>query len=161
MNMTGKIGWALAVVLAAGLGWMSYTFLVRGNVEASEDGRTTILLLPGEVIRVKGDMRGFLETVQSITEAAAQDDMASVIETATNAGMAATGGANAQLIAKLPLEFRMLGMGTHQAFDNLATLAAETDDGKVVLARLGDVLLNCTACHASYRLGVETADGGN
>ncbi len=161
MNMTGKIGWALAVVLAAGLGWMSYTFLVRGNVELLADGRTAVMLLPDERTKVLGEMRGLLEAVQAITEAASQNDMNAVAEAATAVGMGAARAENPQLIAKLPLNFKMKGMAAHKAFDDLATLAGETDDGMVITGRLSEILSSCTSCHGGYRLGIETADSGN
>lgn len=51
---------------------------------------------------VLGEMRTFLEGVQTIVEAIAEDDMETVAATATSIGMAATGGEPAQFIAKLP-----------------------------------------------------------
>lgn len=152
------IGWGLSAVLAVGLGAMSYVFLVRGHVEPHADGRTVVLLLPDERNRVLGEMRGLLEAVQAITAAAARDDMAMVATAASGVGMAAAQAESPAMIAKLPLDFKLLGMGTHKAFDDLAELAATTTDGRVISRQLGEVMLNCTSCHAGYRLGIEGAD---
>ena len=158
MRSVCAVGWGLSVVLALGLGAMGYVFLIRGNVEPYADGRTAVLLLPDERNRVLGEMRGLLEAVQEITVAAAQGDMATVAKSASAEGMAAAEAESPQMIAKLPLEFKRLGMSTHKAFDDLAAFAGTTDDRLEVTARLGGILDNCTSCHAGYRLGLEDAD---
>jgi hypothetical protein len=58
-------------------------------------------------------MRGMLEAVQSVTEAAATGDNAVVQAVARAVGMAATANESAAMMAKLPLEFKTLGFGTH------------------------------------------------
>jgi len=156
-----KICWAISLTLAIGLAGMAYTFLVRGTVEPHADGRTVVLLLPDERNKVLGEMRGLLETVQAITRASVAGDMGTVVEVATAAGMIATKGETASMIRKLPLEFKTLGMGTHQAFDDLAALAGVSEDPMEVLAELGNIMDNCTSCHAGYRLGIEGADKEN
>lgn len=152
-------GWALSAVLAVAFGATAYVFVVGGNVVASADGRTAVLLLADERDRVLGEMRALLEAVQTITAAAAEDDMASVVAAATAVGMAAAKAESPQMLGKLPLEFLRLGMGAHQAFDDLAGLAAQTTDGRVIARRMGEILLICTACHGGYRLRVE-GEGG-
>lgn len=164
MRFACVAGWGLSAVLAVGLGAMAYVFMVRGQVEASEDGRTVILLSQGERARILGEMRGMLETVQEIIAAASDDDMEAVRAAATDAGMVRAGGENAALIAKLPLDFKMQGMALHRAFDDLAALAGSADDGRAVQRQLGDMLLACTGCHGGYRLkaaGDGVADVGN
>ena len=71
--------------------------------------------------------------------------------------MAAAKGEGA-IIRKLPLDFKTLGLGTHQAFDDLADFIAGTDDPLAVVGELGSLMGNCTGCHASYRLGIEGRD---
>ncbi len=161
MSLAGKLGWLLSAVLAVGLGAMSYTFLIAGQTEPHADGRTVVLLSADERNKVLGEMRGLLEAVQGITLAAVDGDMAEVQAVATSVGMAAAGGESPALIRKLPLEFKTLGLGTHQAFDDLATLAASSDDPMEVLGEMGAVMSNCTSCHAGYRLGIEGADKEN
>jgi cytochrome c556 len=59
------------------------------------------------------------------------------------------------LMAKLPLEFKQAGMEAHAGFDALATAAEGGEPTDLLLARLGERLDNCVACHRTYRL--ETA----
>ncbi len=158
MKLGCKFCWLVSLILAVGLGGMAYMFLIRGNVEPHADGRTVVLLLPDERNKVLGEMRGLLETVQAVVQASVAGDMAAVSTAATAAGMIATQGETAQLMGKLPLEFKTLGMSTHQAFDDLALTASVTDDPLVVLEELGTLMDKCTGCHAGYRLGIEGAD---
>lgn len=148
-------GWGLSAVLAAALGAVGYVILSPGGLQVDEDGRTAVLLAPEERTLVLGEMRGLLEAVQTITVASVEGDMETVAATATSVGMAAAEGESAQMLGKLPLDFMRLGMSTHKGFDDLADLARETGDGQQVLRQMGELMRNCTSCHAGYRLGIE------
>lgn len=152
-----KLCWAVTSALVLFIAVMGYKFIVVGSVTESDDGRTAIIMTSPERDMILGEMRTFLEGVQTIVEAIAEDDMATVASTATSIGMAATGGEPAALIAKLPLEFKTLGFGTHGAFDELAMEATDMGDSKIVMAKLGELMLRCTSCHASYRFDIEEA----
>lgn len=153
---TGCIaGWGLSAVLAAALGTGAYVVVMGGNTVPYADGRTVVLLSGDERNRVLGEMRGLLEGVKGIVQAAVVGDMPAVAQEARAVGMAAAKGASAALMAKLPGEFLTLGMSAHKAMDDLADLAGTTDDPLVVLGALGAAMEVCTSCHGGYRLGVE------
>ena len=152
MKGSCKLSWLLNLVLLVALAGLAYKFIVVGNVVKSEDGRTALVLEAGERDLVLTEMRGFLEGVQAITQAISENDMKTVSEEAKKIGMLAAGDVPATLMAKLPLEFKDLGLKTHKAFDALGAEASDMGDGKIVLAKLGQMMLNCTGCHASYRL---------
>lgn len=153
MSGNCKACWGVSLALVAALGFGAYKFMVVGNVEAYADGRTSVLLLPDERNKVLSEMRGLLEAAQTITEAAVKNDMETVQTTARSVGMAAARAESPALIGKLPLEFKKLGMSTHQAMDDLADFA-EVAEPIEVLGMLGEAMLKCTACHASYRIGL-------
>ena len=150
-----KLSLLLNVVLLAVIAFGAYKFIVEGNVEEADDGRTAIMLEPGERDLVLGEMRTFLEAVQGIVAAIAVEDLATVATLSTPVGMVATEGEAASLMGKLPLEFKLLGMATHGLFDDLALEATSTGDGQAVTASLGVLMENCTGCHAGYRFDVE------
>ena len=149
-----KLSLLLNVVLIGVIAYGGYKFLIQGSVKPTDDGRTAIMLTAGERDHILGDMRGFLETVQGITEALGQGDLKTVADLGTAAGSAAASTAPAALIGKLPLDFKTLGMDTHSLFDDLAKTATESNDVAITTAALGDLMLNCTGCHAGYRLDV-------
>ena len=155
MNISGKLGWIVALVLALALGMMSYTFLIKGKTVPYADGRTSILLSPDERNGVLGEMRAILAGVQDIIENTVNGDFDAAETRARAMGMAAANAENPQLIAKLPLEFKTLGLGLHGAFDDLGDLISTSDDKLEVIAAVSDIMVQCVACHDAYRLGIE------
>lgn len=144
----------LSLVLVVALGATLYKFLVVGETHTMDDGRVAIELLPGERDAVLAEMRDFLVGVQAITAALSESDMKTVAEAARARGMVAAGGVPAPLMRKLPMEFKQLGLSTHQAFDQLALDAEQLGDPAHTGAQLGEVLSRCVSCHAAHRLDV-------
>jgi len=158
MKKTCKFCWGLSALLVVAMATTAYMFVIRGSVVASDDGRTAIILTAGERDLVLAEMRGFLESVQAITAGLAEKDMAAISESAHTVGMANAQEVPAALVSKLPLEFKQLAMKTHKAFDELATEAQDMGEGQVVLTKLSEMMLNCTACHAAFRFEVEAGE---
>ena len=152
--MLQKISWVLNIVLVIVIGAMVYMFLIRGSVAPSKDGRTAIIISDGERNMMLGDMRRFLEHVQIISVALGDNDMDAVVEAAENVGTRDENPPPA-LIAKLPLEFKTMGMGTHTAFDQLAKQTRDGANVQEVAAALGEIMTNCVTCHATYKIEIE------
>jgi len=138
----------LSALLVAG----AFKVIVLGNTEPAEDGRTALILEPAERQAVLGEMRMLLEASQTIVEALANDDLATVEAAATPLGSAAIATVDFSLRAKLPIEFKKLGFGTHYAFDDIAKMAKEKQPAKQIQLKLADTMNNCIACHALYQL---------
>ena len=145
--------WAIILVLLAGLGFMVKTFILTGNTIASTDDRTAILVTSDERVMILGEMRGFLETIQGITEALAEEDLARVASLASAQGETDP-DMSPSLIGKLPIEFKQLGFATHGLFSDLGE-TAQGGEPKVVMAALGELMINCTTCHAENKFVVE------
>ncbi|MBU0500593.1 MAG: hypothetical protein KJ558_13975 [Gammaproteobacteria bacterium] len=134
---------------------LSYTFLIQGKTGPSSDGRTAIILTPGERDLVLTEMRAFLTAVQAIIDKANQKDAPGIVKAARAVGMQTAGAVPVSLMGKLPLAFKELGMGTHHRFDQLALDAEQMEDTQQVLMDLSVLLNNCIACHAAYRIEAE------
>lgn len=147
-----RISLALNVLLLALVGAMVYYFIISGSVEESADGRTAVLLSTSERQLVLGEMRAFLENTRDMVAALGEGDMAAFAAAADRNGIANQSPPPASLVAKLPVEFLTLGMDTHKAFDGLSARAKAGMDPEQAAAGLGDIMNNCTACHASYLL---------
>jgi hypothetical protein len=150
-----KICWGLSGLLVVIIAALAYFFVLPGSAEKAEDGRTAIVLTPAERDMVLSEMRGFLETVQGITEGLADNDMEAIASSVRTLGAANAGGAPVSLMVKLPGAFRSLAMETHGGFDELAMEAEDMGDAQIVLGRLGDLMRKCTTCHAGYRFETE------
>ncbi len=139
-------------MLSAVLVAVGFKFIVLGSTAKADDGRTAVLLEPAERLAVLGEMRVLLETTQAIVEALANDDLVSVEQSARSVGSAAIQTMDFKLRAKLPLEFKKLGFGTHYAFDEIADMAKAGKPVKEVQQKLAATMNNCIACHASFQL---------
>ena len=141
----------IIVVLLLVIAAMAFKFVVVGSVEQGADGRTVVLLAPGERDFVLREMRGFVAGVQQLTDALARDDLKAAAAAARTMGMAAAHDAPPALIGKLPLEFKTLAFATHRGFDALAADAHSLGDPKHTLAQLAGVLHQCVECHSAYQ----------
>lgn len=127
---------------------------VGGQTTAASDGRTAILLNEGERDLVLEEMRTMLGSVQGIIAGLSEEDMERVRESAKASGMAIAGAVPPGLMAKLPLEFKQMGMGVHRGFDEISVSVQQKETTDMLLTRLGDQVSNCVACHSTYRLQV-------
>ena len=57
-----------------------------------------------------------------------------------------------ELMAKLPLQFKQLGLATHEGFDQIALDAKDLSDPQHSLQQLSQLMANCVACHSTYQL---------
>jgi len=142
----------LLLVIVGGV----YKFIFQGSVTESTDGRFLIQLSAGERDLVLEEMRAFLDSVQKITKAATENDMKMVAESARKVGKAAQAAVPGTLVGKLPIAFKKLGFDTHIKFDELALNAEDFGDSNQVLIQLSNLMQNCVACHATYRIDISS-----
>lgn len=152
--MPNKACWFLFTLMSGLVAAFIYKFILTGTVVPASDGRMAILLTSGERDLVLAEMRGFLQSIQIITEAVANEDLPSITKGARRVGLAAQQEVPASLVGKLPLAFKTLGFDTHSRFDQIALNTEQLGDSALTLPALAGVLNNCVACHASYRFEV-------
>lgn len=128
------------------------TLFVRGQTQASTDGRTAIVLTAQERDQVLREMRGMLQSVQGVVQGLANDDMAAVAKAARASGMGAAGDASPALMAKLPLGFKQQALSMHKGWDGLAQLAEQGASSDEILLRFDTQLSSCIGCHAGYQI---------
>lgn len=149
---TNKIAW-IAIALwglnAAVFVW----FFVHGNTVPGTDQRTVVVLKAEERQLILQEMRGLLLATHDILDGVSRDDMALVAKAARSAGMAAAADVNPALMAKLPLQFKSLGISVHQDMDVLARAAETGSSGPELLKMLTTTTSKCVACHAGWQLG--------
>jgi hypothetical protein len=149
LSITAIALWLVTIAVTA-------FFFVRGQTQLAPDGRTTVLLGSDERNLVLTEMRGMLETVQIVVDGVNEGDMKQVAQAARASGMAAAADVNPALMAKLPLEFKQLGLNVHKRFDEIAAAADSGASREQLLATLSTQLSACVACHASYRFDAVT-----
>jgi hypothetical protein len=132
----------------------AYKFMIQGSATLSTDGRMAILLNANERDLVLAEMRAFLTSVQQITQAIADNDMALAASAAKKVGKIAQASVPGTLMGKLPMSFKKLGADTHTKFDQLAMDAESLGDANHTLTQLSTLMLNCVACHSAHRLDI-------
>jgi len=127
-------------------------FFIRGTTVAGADGRSAIVLQPGERDLVLSEMRGLLVATQQVLDGATQGDMQRISKAARAAGMAGAADVNPALMAKLPIEFKQLGMSVHQQMDDIANAAENGKSTADIMQMVTNTLANCVACHAAWQI---------
>lgn len=118
---------------------------------AGGDGRVRIELSAKEREHIRAGMRVYLETIQGIVEGLARHRMAAVARSAAKGGERMLADVSLELVMKLPPDFVLISADTHRKLDELAAAARQPGTKLAVTTRLGEVLENCTSCHAKYR----------
>jgi mono/diheme cytochrome c family protein len=132
-------------------------YFVKGATTVSSDQRRAILLSPSEKDLVLGEMRTMLEAVSGVLGALSENDMKKAAVAASSAGMAMAVDATPVFMAKLPLDFKELGMGTHKAFDEISADISKGATLPEVLKSMYLVTNRCVACHQANRLATSEA----
>lgn len=104
---------------------------------------------------ILAEMRGLLSSIQGVLEGASQGDMKRIVQASRAAGMAAAADVNPALMAKLPLEFKSLGMSVHHDMDEIAKAAESGAPAAEILKMTSDTLTKCVACHSAWQLKAE------
>ena len=143
---------ALLVVIAA----LAWKFIVAGSTRQGEDGRTAVVLAPGERALVLREMREFVAGLQQVDDALGREDMKGVAAASRAVGTAKAHDVPIALFARLPLGFKQLAFGVHRGFDAIAQDAEGGATPRQTLERLATVLQQCVACHERYQLSAET-----
>ena len=151
------LAWGIAALMLLVCAGLVYKFIFQGSANMAADGRYSIVLTAEERNLVLQEMRAFLESVQKITEGAIKKDISAISTAARVSGKAAAQGVPGTLMGKLPIEFKSLGLSTHDAFDTLALNAEQMNDATVALEQLAELMKNCVACHSAFRIDTEAA----
>ncbi|BAN70008.1 hypothetical protein EBS_2157 [endosymbiont of unidentified scaly snail isolate Monju] len=123
----------------------------------AEDGRVLVELPPMMREHMLHNMRDHLETLRSIVTRLGQADYEGAAELAEGGlGMSAMQMHGAAHMAPfMPEGMRQAGIAMHRAASRFAQAARDAEvrgDPATALRALADVMAQCTACHAGYRL---------
>ncbi len=122
---------------------------------AGNDPRSPVRVSVREKEVILGEMRNLLRSVHGIQGAVAGGDYPAAAAWARKSGMAmetAVESGHPEILLKLPVEMKRLGLGTHEEFDRLAEFLETRPAPGQVLGRLNELTGRCVACHDTYRL---------
>ena len=141
-----------AILIAGAASTTTLPALAQRAPQATGDPREAVALNPAEAEEMLAGMRTYLETIQGIVAAMAENQIDRVPQIASKSGAKMLRDVNPVTGLKAPIGFSMMSFDTHDKFDKLAEKARTGTSRSEVLADLRDILGNCIACHASYRL---------
>jgi hypothetical protein len=147
-----RVSWSVAAVFAIAVAFVVGSVAAKTPASGKSDPRETLTLNRAETADMLAGMRIYLETVQEIVAALAENKTARVPEIASRSGNKLLNGMNPMTGLKAPVGFTMMSLDTHDKFDKLAEKARRGASRTEVLSDLRDILNNCTGCHATYRL---------
>lgn len=147
----GVRGYRVVVaVLALALMALLAKFVVLGTSARGPDARTQVQLDGAQRSLVLAEMRGFVAGLAHIDAALGAGHRDEAARASRELGMAAAHDAPVALLARLPLPFKTLAFGMHRGFDVLADDIEQGAPLTAILARRGELLGQCVACHAAY-----------
>ncbi|TGM72856.1 hypothetical protein EHR01_16655 [Leptospira mtsangambouensis] len=154
-KLIGKFAIGLWIVTVITLGYFFYF----GSTSRSLDNRTAIHLTPAERQLVLTEMRALLTAVNGMLSGLADKDYEGAAKAADAVGMGLVASLEHQektILLKLPVEFKKLGFGTHEKFDSIAAKIRNKQEIHTLLKEMDELTRNCVACHASYKIDVDS-----
>ena len=123
------------------------------GVQAGEsiDGRISLNLTEAEKAEFLTEMQQMLGSIQGVIQGIADDDTDKIIKAAQASGNQMAIATPDSVRAKLDDQFRSIGGPTHMMFEELV-IRAETDPADELLRFTANIMNNCMACHAKYKV---------
>jgi len=115
------------------------------------DTRINLKLTPEERVEFLAEMRQMLGSIQGVMQGIGDTDRERIASAARQSGNRMARATPASVRAKLPQSFRDLGGPTHMMFEELA-VRAETDDMDSLARDTANLMNQCMACHATFRV---------
>lgn len=117
----------------------------------ADDSRINLRLTPEERVEFLAEMRQMLGSIQGVMQGIGDADRERIAAAARLSGNRMARATPASVRAKLPQSFRDLGGPTHMMFEELA-VRAETDDMDSLARDTANLMNQCMACHATFRV---------
>ncbi|WP_321490248.1 hypothetical protein [uncultured Hyphomonas sp.] len=116
--------------------------------ERTADGRLALYFTADDRAHVSAEMLGFLQGLQVIEAAIAEEDRETLRDVA--GGLRRGDGQGQAVQAKAPDGFRAIGRSMRQDFGAISDMAMTAEMDEIQLAVSG-IMGKCAACHGSYK----------
>ncbi|MGD2119720.1 MAG: hypothetical protein PVG66_15285 [Chromatiales bacterium] len=139
----------VGVLLAGWLGCGSG--LVIAAEDSNPDKRTRLGLDAVEKQSFLAEMRQMLASIQGIIAGIGADDRQLIIDAARYSGNRMARATPDSIKQKTPQAFKEIGGPTHMMFEEMV-IRAETDDLETLTTFTAEIMQQCLACHAMFRV---------
>ena len=120
-------------------------------VKTKVDTRINLGFTTDEKAAFLAEMRQMLTSIQGILAGIASDDPKQIIKAARYSGNRMARATPESIKKKTPLAFKQIGGPTHMMFEELV-IRAETDDMDMLVEFTGELMKQCLACHAMFKV---------
>lgn len=133
-----------------------FTFIgssLQINAEDHEGSDTRISLGFSELEKAQflSDMRQMLASIQGVIAGIGEENRELIISSARYSGNRMARETPDSIKKKTPQSFKDIGGPTHMMFEELV-IRAETDDMNTLTSFTGELMKQCLACHAMFKV---------
>ena len=129
--------------------------LLLSNIAYAEeplaDHRIKLAMTGAERAEFLAEMRKMLGSVQGIMQGIGDGNREQIAAAARLSGNTMARATPDRVRSSLPAAFKEMGGPTHMMFEELA-IRAETDEMEMLARDTGKLMLQCMACHETYRV---------
>lgn len=125
--------------------------MTKENEIKYKDTRISLGFTASEKTVFLREMRQMLASIQGIMVGIGTEDRALIIKSAKYSGNRMARETPPSIKNKTPSTFDQLGNPTHLAFEELV-IRAEDDDMDMLAELTGELMKNCVACHAAFKV---------
>ena len=115
------------------------------------DKRISLNLTKAEEANFLGEMRQMLASIQGIMVGIGDNNRELIISSARSSGNNMARATPESIKKKTPVAFKEIGGPTHMMFEELV-VRAEDDDMETLTAFTGELMKQCLACHAMFKV---------
>lgn len=130
---------------------LSLSPIVSAEGDRTVDTRINLNLTEFEKSEFLSEMREMLTSIQGIVAGIGTEDRELIVRSARYSGNRMARNTPESIRKKLPQSFKELGGPTHLMFEELV-IRAETDDMDMLAEFTGELMRQCLACHAMFRV---------
>lgn len=123
----------------------------KASLSNKADNRISLGFTAEEKAIFYTEMQQMLSSIQGILVGIGEEDREKIIKAAKRSGNIMPRNMADSIQQKPPPEFKRLGGPTHMLFEELA-IRAEDDDMISLAAFTGEIMNNCMACHAMFKV---------
>lgn len=116
--------------------------------ERTADGRIALYYTADDRAHISGEMLGFLQGLQTISAAMADEDRETIHDAA--AALRRGNGQGMAVQMKSPEGFRVLGRSLRDDFSAIADMSGTADMADIQIA-VSSAMSKCVACHGSFK----------
>jgi hypothetical protein len=121
------------------------------NEQAAIDQRISLGFTEAEKAEFLIEMRQMLVSIQGVISGIGENNPEKIITAARHSGNRMARATPETIKAKTPQSFKEIGGPTHMMFEELA-IRADTDDMESLTVLTGEIMQQCVACHAMFKV---------